>query len=133
VRAISTKTHGFFDYGLAAFLFFVPNLFGFDGTGGAVQNVPRIAAGAIVLVSLFTRYEFGAFRSIPMKSHLAFDFVIGLVLSASPWLFGFAGLGPAAWAPLVAAGIGEVVLSLTTAATPSPAILPVTMPFSRRV
>jgi hypothetical protein len=36
-----------------------------------------------------TNYEGGIVRIVPMSLHLNMDILLGLVLAASPWLFGF--------------------------------------------
>ena len=56
-------------------------------------------------VSLVTRYELSAAKLIPMPMHLALDAGMGLLLIASPWLFGFA---EAIWWPHVLVGVLEL-------------------------
>lgn len=52
-------------------------------------------------------------RFIPTKVHGAMDYLMGVVLIAAPWLFGFAQGGAETWVPVVL-GIGAIVYSLLT-------------------
>lgn len=53
-------------------------------------------------------------RFIPTRAHGAMDYLIGVLLIAAPWLFGFATGGPAQWVPIVL-GAGVIVYSALTA------------------
>ncbi len=88
MRFITTKAHGAMDYGVGALLIVLPWLLGFH-RGGAETWVPASLGGAIILYSLMTDYELAAVHGVPMRLHLKFDFVLGFILAASPWLFGF--------------------------------------------
>jgi hypothetical protein len=51
---------------------------------------------------------------LPTRIHGMLDYLLGALLIASPWLFGFGeDLGPARWVP-VALGIGVLLYSLFT-------------------
>jgi len=52
-------------------------------------------------------------RFIPSRVHGVLDYLIGLLLIAAPWLFGFAGGGIAMWLPIVL-GAGVILYSLFT-------------------
>lgn len=52
-------------------------------------------------------------RFIPTKVHGIVDYLMGLLLIASPWLFGFADGGAAQWTPVIL-GLGALVYSLLT-------------------
>jgi hypothetical protein len=51
--------------------------------------------------SLFTNYELGLVGLIGMPAHLGMDAASGLLLAASPWLFGFSDV---VWAPHLVLG-----------------------------
>jgi hypothetical protein len=85
---IPTRVHGVLDYLVSLVLTGLPWLGGF-ATGGPETWVPVVLGLAAIGYSLFTAYELGVWRRIPMPAHLALDAVHGLVLLASPWLFGF--------------------------------------------
>ena len=52
-------------------------------------------------------------RFIPTRIHGVLDYLVGALLIASPWLFGFADGGAQQWVPVVL-GIGALVYSLIT-------------------
>lgn len=86
---IHTRIHGIIDYLTGVTLVAAPYLFGFaDGT--AAQWVPTIIGLMILGQSLITQYELSVAKLIPMPMHLMLDAGTGVILAASPWLFGFA-------------------------------------------
>ncbi len=114
MRFIPTKVHGVIDYLAGALFIASPWLFGFDD-GGAAQWVP-IAVGILALVvSLFTNYELGAIKRLPMPVHLMCDVLEGVVLLASPWIFGFADY---VYLPHVIFGIFAISAGLLTDKVP---------------
>jgi SPW repeat len=90
MRIIPTRVHGMIDYGFGVLLIIAPFLLGF-ATGGAEQWVPTILGIAIIGMSLMTDYELSLARVVPMPIHLGVDVLGGILLAASPWLFGFSG------------------------------------------
>jgi len=88
MRFMTTRTHGVLDYLMGALLVVVPYIIGFaDGT--AAQWIPQILGAALIGASILTDYELGVVRMIPMPVHLFLDVAAGVLLAASPWLFGF--------------------------------------------
>ena len=88
---ISTRVHGVLDYLMGILLIALPFLPGFprlESSPSATWIPVALGIGALVY-SLVTNYELGALRLLPMPVHLAFDFLSGALLAASPWLFGF--------------------------------------------
>jgi hypothetical protein len=117
MRFISTRTHGGLDYFVGVLLIIVPYILGFaDGT--AAQWVPQILGASLILYSLLTDYELGVARMIPMPVHLFLDIASGVLLAASPWLFGFADR--IVW-PHMLVGILEIGAGLMTSTVPSTA------------
>lgn len=113
MRFIDTKTHGFLDYIVGIFLIGAPWVFGLDP--GAPQGMIFIALGiAAVLYSIFTKYELGIAKIISMKVHLLLDVSSGILLAASPWLFGFADQG---YLPHLILGLFEVGAGIMTKTT----------------
>ena len=89
LKVIPTNIHGVIDYLTGVALLAAPYLFGFaDGT--AAQWVPTIIGLLIIGQSLMTQYELSLAKIIPMPTHLMLDAGTGILLAASPWLFGFA-------------------------------------------
>ena len=73
-KPISTKAHGFLDYMTAGLLATLPRALGWDDK---VTHLLDAAAAGTVAYSLFTRYELGAVKALPMQAHLAIDAVQG--------------------------------------------------------
>ncbi|RAI43806.1 hypothetical protein CH341_12415 [Rhodoplanes roseus] len=103
------------DYVVGVMLMASPYVLGF-ADGGAAEFVPVALGFSAVIYSLFTDYELGAIRAIPMPVHLGLDAASGIVLAASPWLFGFADQ---VHLPHLLFGLFEVAASLTTRTRPS--------------
>jgi hypothetical protein len=88
MRILSTRVHGMLDYAMGVLLLAAPYLFGF-ATGGAKQWIPMALGAAMIGLALLTDYELGMARVISMPVHLGIDIASGVLLAASPWLFGF--------------------------------------------
>jgi len=89
MKFISTKAHGAFDYIIGTLLLFAPWIFDFANYETA-QSIPVVVGISVIVYSIFTGYEFGSVAIFAMRSHLTFDFIGGLYLAASPWLYDFA-------------------------------------------
>lgn len=98
---ISTRMHGIMDYIIGALLIAAPWLFGF-AREGAETWVPVVLGAGAIFYSLLTNYELGVIKVLPMSAHLGIDIVAGIVLAASPWLFGFAEI---VWVPHLVVGL----------------------------
>lgn len=119
MRFISTRVHGILDYSMGLLLIAAPYLLGF-ARGGPEQWVPIILGASAVVYSLLTKYELGVLRLIPMPLHLTLDAASGVLLAASPWLFGFADR---VYLPHLVLGLFEIAASLLTRTTPGTARL----------
>jgi hypothetical protein len=107
---IPTKVHGILDYLVGSLLMMSPWLFGFaDHTAG--MWVPIVLGVSALAYSIFTDYELGAIRRLPMRMHLLLDMGSGMLLAASPWLFGFADRVNS---PHVIFGVMEIVVAAWT-------------------
>ena len=115
MRIIPTYVHGIIDYVAGLLLIAAPWLLGFAADGPETW-VP-VTAGVLILgAALFTDYEWGAFRMIPMPAHLGMDALLGVVLAASPWVFNFADV---VWIPHVVLGIAEIGGALMSQTQPA--------------
>ena len=115
MRVIPTRVHGLLDYLVGLLLIAAPWVFNF-ARGGAETWVPvALGVGALVY-SVFTDYELGLVKRLPMGTHLTLDLLSGLLLAASPWLFGFSEF---VWTPHVVLGVLEVGAALLTKTTPA--------------
>lgn len=99
MRILNITTHAALDYILSLLLIASPWIFGFavtdrvTDTGGQVNGpetwVP-VTIGIIgILYSLATNYRYSIAKILTMRVHLAMDVIMGLVLTMSPWIFGF--------------------------------------------
>jgi hypothetical protein len=114
MRFISTKVHAALDYLTGIVLMAAPWILGF-ANNGAAQWVPFVIGLSIILMALFTNYEASLVKSIPMSTHLTIDIIGGILLAASPWLFGFADF--VFWPHLIL-GIFEIGAGLFTHKVP---------------
>ena len=115
MRFVSTGTHGVIDYIYALLLIGAPYVLDFSG-GGAPQWAFWLLGFGIIILALLTDFEVGVVRLIPMPVHLGIDVLGGLLLAASPWLFGFADR---VWGPHLVFGLLEAGLALVTRTTPA--------------
>ena len=113
MRFIPTKLHGILDYLYVLVLFFIPSIFHFN-PDSAESMIIDIVSSTVLAYSLFTKYELGVFKNIPMKVHLLFDCIIGIFLIVSPWLFGFANK---IYMPFLFFGLFAIVASLLSKTT----------------
>ena len=114
MRFLPTKVHGLLDYTVGGFIAASPWILGF-AHGGAETKIPEAAGKAAVVYSLFTDYEWGVKRVIPMRQHLMLDLASGVFLAASPWLFGFA---KKTYLPHLLMGLFEIGAALVTKQEP---------------
>jgi hypothetical protein len=110
MRFLPTSIHGVIDYLWGIALFASPWILGFSHVTSAKWVAILFGVGAI-LYSLFTAYELGVLRIIPMSMHLVLDGIAGALLAASPFLLGFSD--QVYW-PHVAFGLFSVAASLIT-------------------
>jgi hypothetical protein len=114
MRFIPTRVHGVLDYVVVALLIASPWLFDF-ADDGAEMWVPIVIGAGVLVYSLFTDYDLSLADIIPMPVHLILDFIGGVVLVASPWVFGFSD---EVWIPHVAIGAFEILTALATHTVP---------------
>ena len=115
MRFIPTKVHGVMDYLVGILLIASPWLFNFD-RGRMETWIPVILGVGALVYSVMTDYELGLTRTLSMRTHLALDLMSGILLAASPWLFGFADY---IYLPHLILGILEIGVSLMTKREPS--------------
>jgi hypothetical protein len=115
MKIIPTSVHGVLDYIVALALIVAPWLFGFIDDRPA--SIAAIGTGAVFLFSsLFTNYEAGLIKMLPMTLHLIIDFIGGVFLAASPWLLGFEDR---VYRPHVVVGAFAILASLITSRQPA--------------
>ena len=110
MKIISTKLHSKLDYLTGILFIAMPWILNFNEVLPATWTLIAVGSMAI-LMSLFTDYEGGMIRSIPMAVHLNVDVVTGLLLAASPWILGFADQ---VYLPHLLLGLFETAAGLMT-------------------
>jgi SPW repeat len=113
MRFIPTRFHAPLDYIVGVVLIAAPWVFQFsEHTAATVVSI--VLGIGLIAYSLFTDYELGVWKVAPMAVHNLIDIVAGIVLAASPWIFGFADETANVWVPFVVIGLAAVFLGLTT-------------------
>jgi hypothetical protein len=80
-QLLSTKTHGAVDYAWISVATTAQSVM----TGAdATARLLRSAGSAVGFMALLTNYEAGFVRLLPMRAHLAIDFIMGAALLLSP-------------------------------------------------
>jgi len=111
-KPITRQMHGVADYGYAPLMFAAPEIAGFTDEKKAVM-ISRIIGGKVLASTLLTKAEWGVYKVIPFKVHLALDVAVSLFSLAAPWIFGFANNAKARNTFLAMGAVGAVVTSLT--------------------
>jgi hypothetical protein len=119
MRFLPTKVHGALDYIVGIVLIFASSIFGFSDVGGAAVNIPRILGIVLIIYALFTNYEWGVWKVLPMYYHLWIDFLAAAFLALSPWLFGFSDEKNSAWLPHFVVGIVVILVVLVSQTSPT--------------
>ena len=110
MKLLPLPLHHLFEYFLAVLLLVTPWALGF--ADGSLATLLLLALGLVTLfVSVANDCEAVWLRLFPMRFHLAVDVVSGVLLAASPWLFGFADRVAA---PHVAVGLAKILMGLFT-------------------
>lgn len=122
MKFLPTKVHGLLDYIVGIALILAPEIFRFSDVGGAAVIIPRVLGIVLVIYSLFTKYEWGVFKVLPMTYHLVVDFLAALFLALSPFLFGFHNDKKNAWIPHIVVGIVVILVVLVSQTQPGPSV-----------
>jgi hypothetical protein len=113
MRFIPTVFHAPLDYIVGVALIAAPWIFRFSEDTAATV-VPIVLGIGLIAYSLFTNYELGVWKVVPMAVHNLFDIGAGAFLALSPWIFGFADEGTNVWLPHVVVGLAAIFLGLAT-------------------
>jgi hypothetical protein len=113
MRFIPTRFHAPLDYIVGVVLIASPWIFQFSEHTSATV-IPIVLGIGLIAYSLFTDYELGVWKVAPMAVHNLIDVAAGILLVASPWIFGFADETANVWLPDVVIGLAAVFLGLTT-------------------
>ena len=113
-KPISPTVHGVLDYLTVPLLLAAGPLFHFSGRPSEITSM---AAGAVLVYSLFTRYRLGLVKMIPFRVHGIIDSVLGLCFLAAPFLLRFEDM-TARWVFLGVGLFALVVVALTDFSEP---------------
>jgi DMSO reductase anchor subunit len=125
MKRIPTAVHGVFDYLCATMLYALPRILHWRAE---ISLLTTVVAGAMVIYSLLTRYEWGTLRRISMRTHLILDALAGIALCVGPLL-----LSESMAIKVIPFGFGLVMLvlaSFTPPATDVPAQIAEPAPLS---
>lgn len=89
MKATLSTFHAAGDYVIGVLLLIGPWLFGFADDSPA-SVITRTFGAVTIAFNLFTDYELGAYRRIPLTARLLVDAALGGLLIGAPWMFGFA-------------------------------------------
>lgn len=95
LRFISPKNHGLIDYAAAIALIASPFLLNLGTSNPLAQWISVITGAVVILVSISTRYYYGALKVIPFGGHLALDLLVATLFMLIPYIFAFEGLDAA--------------------------------------
>lgn len=113
MRFIPTLAHGVIDYTVGTLMTSSPLMNIFEGK--KEQSLLFLMGSGATAYSLFTDYELGALRKLPVKWHLSFDILSGAFLAASPWIL---KLSKKSQIPFVLLGLFEISAGLLTKTKP---------------
>ena len=104
MKFISSKVHTIIGLLVGIILLLAPTLFGFTDNQAA-SMVPIYVGIFIIISELITTSRLSPLKLIPMRIHLVLDYLTGIFLALSPWLFGFSSAPANAWVPHAVVGI----------------------------
>lgn len=113
-RMIPSYTHGIIDYAMSAALIAAPFILASNRKTSETM-IPIMGGLSSTVSSIFTDYELGAKRMIPLKQHLNLDIALGAFMAVAPWLLGFKKKSAI---PLSIIGAMEVATALMTEKRP---------------
>jgi hypothetical protein len=116
-RFIPTSVHGAIDHAVAPTLIAAPQIFQL-GDGSPEGLVARVVGATEAVYSNLTDYEMSLKSVIPMRAHLALDFVNGAALALVPQFTGARKRGLLHWLPHAAFGGFEMAMALFTKSEP---------------
>lgn len=111
-KPISRQMHGVADYAYAPLMFAAPQIMGFEDEQKA-QTVCRVVGVGVLGATMLTRAEWGVYKVLPFKAHLALDVAVSLFSLAAPWIFGFTNNTNARNTFIAMGAVGGVVTALS--------------------
>jgi hypothetical protein len=113
---ISTKLLGVLDYTTAIIMGVSPWLFGYYNISSAALFIPVFLGTMQLIMAIFSNYELGVMKVLPMSAHSFLNGFAGFWLLVSPFLYGFYNI---VFLPQVILGVLLFVMAIYV--KPSPA------------
>jgi len=114
MKFLPTKIHGVLDYLVGIALIAAPTIFGFREVGGPAVVIPTVIGIVLIAYSVFTNYEWGIVKKVPMGYHLLVDYLASGFLAISPFVFGFANQGLNVWLPHTVVGLTVIAVVMVS-------------------
>jgi len=92
LRFLSPTNHGIVDYLAAVTLIIAPFILNLGADNSMALWISVITGLTVIVVSLATKYRYGAFKMIPFGGHLALDLLVATAFMFVPFLLGLDGL-----------------------------------------
>jgi hypothetical protein len=108
---ISPFFHGVIEYVAAAVFVAAPFVLSFDS--GTAKAVSIVVGVVILVITASSELPTGLAKTIPVVIHATLDFVLAVILIASPFLFGFTDDGNAT-AFFIILGIVHLLVTIAT-------------------
>jgi hypothetical protein len=115
-NSVPLFVHGVVEYGAGALSILAPFLFSFDDDVATAISI--LLGAAIIVMGFSTEAPTGITRNLPIASHVVLDYVVGLFLLVSPFVFGFTD-DRNATAYYIVVGIGFLLLTVSTRYRPT--------------
>jgi hypothetical protein len=113
---ISSFIHGAVEYAEGVLFIAAPFLLGFDADAATAVSI--VVGVGILIVTASSDLPTGLAKAIPVVIHAVLDFVVAVVLVASPFLFGFSDEStPTAF--FIALGVVHLLLTIGTRFLPA--------------
>jgi hypothetical protein len=113
---ISTKLLGVLDYITAIIIGASPWLFGYYNISSAALFIPVFLGAMQLIMSIFSNYELGVMKVLPMPLHSFLNGFVGFWLLVSPFLYGFYNI--VFWPQVI---LGALLFVMAIYVKPSPA------------
>jgi hypothetical protein len=108
---IPAFVHGLIEYAAGVLFIAAPFLFSFDS--GTAKAVAIVAGVLVLIVASSTDMSTGLAKTIPLPAHVLLDYVLAILLIASPFLFGYSDDGTAT-AFFIVVGVLHLLITIGT-------------------
>jgi hypothetical protein len=103
--------HGLIEYVAGVLFIAAPFVFGFDD--GAATALSLVIGAGILVLAIITDSPVGIVRTLPIEVHVVLDYVLAVILIASPFIFGFRD-DDAAVLFFVILGVAHLIITTVT-------------------